>query len=402
MGLPTRTRIVVVGGGVVGLATGLKLLQQRPGTDVLVLEKEPGVGQHQSGHNSGVLHAGLYYRPGSAKARLAVAGLREMRAFCGSYGIAHEICGKLVVATDVGERLRLEALAERGRQNGLSGLELLGRDQMREIEPHVGGLAALWVREEGIVDYRQVSATLAGLIQGDGGRVLTNARVQRVARRQHGWIIDSTVGEFPADFLVTCAGLHADRMLRLTGERQSIRIVPFRGEYYRLRREREYLVRHLIYPVPDPALPFLGVHFTRMIGGGVEAGPNAVLALAREGYSKGTVNLRDLADALLFPGLWRFVGRHLGVTLTELRLSLSRTSFASSLQRLVPAISPADLVPGDAGVRAQAMYPDGRLVEDFCFVEGPGALHVLNAPSPAATASLAIGGEIAGRVYSRI
>lgn len=402
MSTEASPRIVVVGGGVVGLATAFKLLQRRPGADVLVLEKEPTVGQHQTGHNSGVLHAGLYYRPGSAKARLAVAGFREMTAFCRSHGIPHEICGKLVVAADEGERARLNPLAEQGRQNGLSGLELLGPEGMRELEPHVGGVAALRVPEEGIVDYRQVSAMLAQLIERAGGRVVTRARVRRIIRCPDGWVIETSAGEFPAGFLVTCAGLHADRMLRLTGDRQPIRIVPFRGEYYRLRPEREHLVRHLIYPVPDPALPFLGVHFTRMIGGGVEAGPNAVLAFAREGYTKGRVNFRDLAEALFFPGLWRFVRRHREATVAELRRSFSRSRFAASLQRLVPEVSPADLVPGGAGVRAQAMHEDGRLVEDFCFVEGPGVLHVLNAPSPAATASLAIGGEIAERVHLRI
>jgi (S)-2-hydroxyglutarate dehydrogenase len=401
MSTKASPRIVVVGGGVVGLATAFKLLQCRPGADVVVLEKESAVGQHQTGHNSGVLHAGLYYRPGSAKARLAAAGIREMTAFCRAHGIAHEICGKLVVAVDESERAGLNRLAEQGRQNGLSGLELLGAEAMREVEPHVGGVAALRVPEEGIVDYRQVTGVLAELIERAGGRVVTRARVRRVIRCWDGWVVETTAGEFPTGFLVTCAGLHADHMLRLTGDRQPIRIVPFRGEYYRLRPEREHLVRHLIYPVPDPVLPFLGVHFTRMIGGGVEAGPNAVLAFAREGYTKGRVNFRDLAEALLFPGLWRFLRRHRKATVAELRRSFSRSRFAASLQRLVPEVSPADLVAGGAGVRAQAMHDDGRLVEDFCFVEGPGVLHVLNAPSPAATASLAIGGQIAERVHLR-
>jgi L-2-hydroxyglutarate oxidase len=403
MSTATSVRIVVVGGGVVGLATAFKLLQGRVSTDVVVLEKEQGVGQHQTGHNSGVLHAGLSYRPGSAKARLAVAGIREMTAFCQEHGVAHEICGKLVLAADESEQGRLEALADRGRQNGLVGLELLSPERIHEIEPHAGGVAALRVPEEGLVDYRQVAAVLADLVGRSGGRVVTCARVRKVRRdRQRSWIVETTAGEFEAGYLVTCAGLHADRMLRLTGDRNPVRIIPFRGEYYRLRREREYLVRHLIYPVPDPGFPFLGLHFTRMIGGGVEAGPNAVLALAREGYAAGRVNLRDMTEALAFPGLWRFMARHRAATVAELWRSFSRSRFAASLQRLVPEISERDLVPGGAGVRAQAMHPDGTLVEDFCFVEGRGVLHVLNAPSPAATASLAIGGEIAGRVRLRL
>jgi L-2-hydroxyglutarate oxidase len=403
MSTAASVRIVVVGGGVVGLATAFKLLQGRVSTDVVVLEKEQGVGQHQTGHNSGVLHAGLYYRPGSAKARLAVAGIREMTAFCQEHGVAHEICGKLVLAADQSEQAGLAALADRGRQNGLAGLELLSRERIREIEPHAGGVAALRVPEAGLVDYRQVAAVLAGLLARNGGRVVTCARVRKVHRDgQGGWILETTAGEFEAGYLVTCAGLHADRMLRLTGASSPVRIIPFRGEYYRLRPERENLVRHLIYPVPDLRFPFLGVHFTRMIGGGVEAGPNAVLAFAREGYRASRINLRDMAEALTFPGLWRFMARHRTATVAELRRSFSRSRFAASLQRLVPEISACDLVPGGAGVRAQAMHPDGTLVEDFCFVEGNRVLHVLNAPSPAATASLAIGGEIAGRVRLRL
>jgi (S)-2-hydroxyglutarate dehydrogenase len=399
MSTAASARIVVVGGGVVGLAVAFKLLQGRVSANVIVLEKEQEVGQHQTGHNSGVLHAGLYYRPGSAKARLAVAGLREMTAFCQEHGVAHDICGKLVLAADEGERPALEALADRGRQNGLVGLELLSTERMREIEPHAGGVAALRVPETGLVDYRHVAAVLAAQVVRNGGKVVTSARVRDVRRdRQGSWIVETTAGDFQAGYLITCAGLQADRMLHLTGDSSPVRIIPFRGEYYRLRPEREDLVRHLIYPVPDLRFPFLGVHFTRMIGGGVEAGPNAVLAFAREGYTAGRVNLRDMAEALTFPGLWRFVARHRTATVAELRRSFSRPRFAASLQRLVPEIAAGDLVPGGAGVRAQAMHPDGTLVEDFCFIEGPGVLHVLNAPSPAATASLAIGGEIAGRV----
>jgi L-2-hydroxyglutarate oxidase len=369
---------------------------------VTVLEKEPAVGCHQSGHNSGVLHAGLYYRPGSAKARLAVAGIREMTAFCRDRGVPHEICGKLVVATDDFERARLDALLERGTQNGLRGLERLDPPRMREVEPHVGGLAALRVPEEGIVDYPQVCRVLAAELARLGSEVVMGARATALRPVADGWVVESTAGEFRGDFLVTCAGLHADRVARMAGVRSNVRVVPFRGEYYKLRPEREQLVRHLIYPVPDPRFPFLGVHFTRMIHGGVEAGPNAVLAFAREGYTKTRVHLGDLADAVLFPGLWRFVKTHRRSTWGELRRSFSRRRFTASLQRLVPAVDSDDLLPGGAGVRAQAMRADGTLVEDFWFEEAPNALHVLNAPSPAATASLAIGGEIADRVLPRV
>jgi (S)-2-hydroxyglutarate dehydrogenase len=333
---------------------------------------------------------------------LAVCGIREMTAFCQEHAVDHEICGQLVVAVDQSERSRLLGLAERGKANGLAGLELLEPEQMREIEPHVGGVAGLRVPEEGIVDYAQVCAVLAGVIERGGARVVTRARVSTLSSRSASWAIETDQGSFEADFVVNCAGLHADRVLRLSGEPAPARIVPFRGEYYQLRPERCFLVRHLIYPVPDPTFPFLGVHFTRMIRGGVEAGPNAVLALAREGYTKQRVNLRDLAESMLFPGLWRFLARHPGVTLAEIHRSFSRSRFASSLARLVPELQADDLVAGGAGVRAQAMRPDGTLLEDFCFVEAPRALHVINAPSPGATASLAIGSEIAGRVWARL
>jgi L-2-hydroxyglutarate oxidase len=346
-----------------------------------------------------VLHAGLYYKPGSAKARLAVRGIRLMTEFCRAHGVPHEICGKLVVATDEAEVGRLQTLLERGTQNGLAGLRWLGQGQLREIEPHAAGIAAVQVPEEGIVDYAAVIAALAadnrqaGIALHTGARVL-GARHEGAA----GWVVASTAGDFRADFIVNCAGLHCDRVAALAGEERRTRIVPFRGEYYQLRPESTHLVRHLIYPVPDPAFPFLGVHFTRMIQGGVEAGPNAILATAREGYRKTDVNLRDLADALGFAGLWKFMGRHRRMCWEEIVRSFSKRRFCASLQKLVPAITEADLAPGGAGVRAQAMTPAGELVHDFEFVERPDALHLLNAPSPGATASLAIGEEIVARV----
>jgi L-2-hydroxyglutarate oxidase len=387
--------IIVIGGGLVGLASALKLAARFPGCQIVVLEKEAGVGRHQSGNNSGVLHAGLYYKPGSLKARLAVAGIQEMTAFCRDHGIAHEICGKLVVAVDPSELERLRGLHERGRQNGLQGLRLLDRAKMLEIEPHAGGIAALHVPQEGIVDYPGVCRVMAGQIEQAGGRVVTRARVTGLRETPSNWIVQTTAGDWEADYLVNCAGLHSDRVAQLAGEKREVRIVPFRGEYFKIKPERQFLVRHLIYPVPDPQFPFLGVHFTRLIAGGVEAGPNAVLALAREGYRKTDFNPVDLYDALSFPGLWKFLNKHRRMCWAEMKRSFNRRLFCQALQRLVPEIRLEDLAPGGAGVRAQAMSPQGELIHDFSLLRRPRALHVLNAPSPAATAALAIGGEIA-------
>ncbi len=390
--------IFVIGGGVVGLAAAFRIGARFPAARVTVLEKEAEVCRHQSGNNSGVLHAGLYYKPGSLKARLAVNGIRQMVDFCRENEIPHEICGKLVVASSVEELPRLHALHEQGLQNGLRNLALLGPGQMREVEPHAAGVAALHVPEEGIVDYGRVCAALVARIQERGGRVITNAEVRRLRRGSNGWIATTTAGEYEIGFLVNCAGLHCDRVSQLAGERREVRIVPFRGEYYRIRPERQYLVRNLIYPVPDPKFPFLGVHFTRLIHGGVEAGPNAVLAFAREGYRKSDLNVRDLLDAVTYPGLWRFLMRYPRMCWEELRRSFSRRLFAESLGKLMPEIRVEDLATGGAGVRAQALTPSGDLVQDFYFVARPNALHVLNAPSPGATASLAIGDEIAAQV----
>jgi L-2-hydroxyglutarate oxidase len=389
---------VIVGGGIVGLATALKLLRRQPAARVTLLEKEPEVGRHQSTHNSGVLHCGLYYKPGSLKARLAVAGIREMVAFCRAHGIPHEICGKLVVATHESELPRLDELLRRGAANGLTGLRRLDRTELRRIEPHAAGIAAAHVPEEGIVDYRAVCDALAAEIQRLGGVIRTGAAVTRLARVGAEWVAGTSQGESIGQWLINTAGLHCDRVSQLSGEKREVRIVPFRGEYYRLAPDAQRLCRHLIYPVPDPAFPFLGVHFTRLIEGGVEAGPNAVLAFAREGYRLRDINPRDLADALLFPGLWRFLRRYPSMAFGELAQSLSRERFCRALQRLVPEVRPDDLAPGGAGVRAQAMTPQGDLVQDFHVVQREHALHVLNAPSPAATASLAIGEYIAAMV----
>ena len=387
--------IVVVGGGIIGLATAWRLGQRFAGTAVTVLEKESAVGLHQSSHNSGVLHAGLYYKPGSRKANLAVRGIRQMVEFCQAHAIAHDICGKVVVATTGEELPRLRTLLERGTANGLAGLRWLEREELREMEPHAAGLAAVHVPQEGIADYPAVCRALVAEIQAQGGEIVTSAEVRAIRRDGAGWRVATTAGDYAATRIVTCAGLHSDRVAALTGRPRTVRVVAFRGEYYGLRADRRHLVRNLIYPVPDPNFPFLGVHFTRMIHGGVEAGPNAVLAFSREGYRKSDVRVGDLADALAFAGLWKFLGKYSRMCWQETRRSFSKELFCASLQRLVPEIQMEDLLPGGAGVRAQAMSPDGTLVDDFSFVEGAGELHVVNAPSPGATASLAIGEEIA-------
>lgn len=393
-----KRRVLIVGGGIVGLAVARELLRRMPAWSVTVLEKETSVGRHQSTHNSGVLHAGLYYQPGSLKARLAVSGIRLMTAFCREHGVSHEICGKVVVATDASELPALEKLWTRGEANGLRGLRRLNPEQLREIEPNVAGVAAIHVPEEGIVDYGGVCAALQRTIEAAGGSVRTSNRVQAIHETATGWRVATGVGVYECDYLVNCAGLFSDRVAELAGVRRDVRIVPFRGEYFLLRPAAQALVRHLVYPVPDARFPFLGVHFTRMIHGGVEAGPNAVLALAREGYSWSDFSARDLADALGFPGLWRFMRKYPTLCTEEVLRSISKGRACRALQKLVPAITPADLLPGGAGVRAQAMATDGTLLQDFSVVQGPRALHVLNAPSPAATASLAIAQELVGRV----
>jgi (S)-2-hydroxyglutarate dehydrogenase len=395
-------RVIIIGGGLVGLATAHKLPRICPSARVTVLEKEAKVCAHQSGHNSGVLHSGLYYKPGSLKARMAVSGIREMVAFCQEHAVPHEVCGKLVVAADETEVPRLRDLHERGVKNGLEGLRWLDGKQMREVEPHVGGVAALRVPQEGIVDYEKVCEALLKEIEAKGGSVALGAKVTSLHLGNGEWHVGTTAGDYAADYVINCAGLHCDRVSTLAGEKREVRIVPFRGEYYKIKAERQHLVRGLIYPVPDPQFPFLGVHFTRLIHGGIEAGPNAVLAFAREGYRKTDVNLGDLWDALTFSGLWRFLAKHKRMSWHELRRSFSRRLFCASLQRLVPEIREDDLAPGGAGVRAQAMSPEGSLVQDFCLLNRPRALHVLNAPSPAATAALAIGEEISNLVATEI
>lgn len=389
-------RIAVIGGGIVGLATGYRLLQRYPESQLLVLEKESGPGQHQTGNNSGVLHCGLYYKPGSTKARLAVEGIRRMVEFCDLHDVPYDLCGKVVVATEGEEVPRLHALLERGTANGLQGLQLLTSEQIREIEPHAAGIAGIRVPQEGIVDFKAVAAALVGEIRAKGGEIRFSSKVIRLDETD-GWRIHTTSGEYSAGLIINCGGLYCDRLSKMAGNDDGTKIVPFRGEYFKLKETRRYLVRNLIYPVPDPKFPFLGVHFTRMIHGGVEAGPNAVLAFAREGYRMSDVSLRDAIETITYRGFWRFLLRYPAMCWDEFRRSFSKVLFCQSLQRLVPELQIGDLAEGGAGVRAQALSPAGELMQDFYFVRKPRALHVLNAPSPAATASLAIADEIIDR-----
>ena len=393
---------VIVGGGIVGLATAFRLLEARPSLKILLLEKESKLAAHQTGNNSGVLHSGLYYKPGSEKAKLSVGGLKQMTAFCRDHGVAHEICGKIVVATEENELPRLENLWERGNANGLLGLRKLNPAQIKEIEPHTAGLAAIQVPQEGIVDYPGVCEKLGELIRKFGGEIKLGVRAGKISRHADGWAVETSAGDFKTQFVVGCGGLHADRLVKAAGQKPAAKIIPFRGEYFQIKKARQHLVRHLIYPVPDPKFPFLGVHFTRLIHGGIEAGPNAVLAFAREGYKWTDVNLRDLAESLCFPGLWKFLAKYPSLCGYEIYRSLSKAAFTRSLQKLIPEIRADDLETGGAGVRAQAMTSDGKLIEDFHFEEAPGILHVVNAPSPAATASLAIGQTICQRVLAQL
>ncbi len=388
---------IVVGGGIVGLASALALLDRRPGASLVVLEKELGLAAHQTGRNSGVIHSGLYYKPGSLKAATCLQGRRRLERFCEEHGVPFERCGKVVVATREDELPRLDELQRRGRANGLVGVELIGPALLREHEPHAAGIAALLVPETGIVDYARVASAYARELERRGARVVTSARVTGVEPRASSVVVQSSAGDFEGKVLVGCAGLGSDRLARLSGLAVDVAIVPFRGEYWMLKPEREGLVKSLVYPVPDPAFPFLGVHFTRRIGGGVEAGPNAVLALAREGYRRTSFDARDAWGVATWPGFWKMARRHWRAGMHEQLRSLSRAAFARACATLVPEITTADLAPGGAGVRAQAVGRDGALVDDFAFAEGARMVHVLNAPSPAATASLAIGEHVAER-----
>ncbi len=386
--------VAVVGGGLVGLATALSITQ-RFRDSLILLEAEADVAQHQSGHNSGVIHSGLYYKPGSAKARNCTEGREALIRFCDEHGIAHERCGKVVVAVEERELPRLDDLEHRGRANGLQGLQRLTSEQLQEHEPHAVGLAGLWVPETGIADFPGVARKCAELMQAAGGRLQLGARLVKFLRHADEHVLETTAGAIRARHLINCGGLHSDRIARMCGLEPGVQIVPFRGEFYELVPERRHLVKGLIYPVPDPSLPFLGVHFTKTVKGNVEAGPNAVLAFRREGYRRWQMSPRDLAAMAGYRGFWRMAWQHWRTGLTEMHRSLSKKAFHRALQRLVPALQYDDIRPFGSGVRAQAVDPTGALVDDFRFLEAERMIHVLNAPSPAATASLAIGRTIA-------
>lgn len=386
--------IAIIGGGIVGLSVAMQVSEQFPGLRVLILEKEQGVAQHQTGHNSGVIHSGIYYKPGSLKARLCVEGAREMVEFCQRHEIAYEICGKVIVAINQDEVSRLDGLRQRATANGLQGVELLAPEGMREIEPHLTGLAALKVPSTGITHYGTVAAKYAEIAVAHGAELKTGAAVTGFRNSAGETVIRTRAGDYSARYIVNCAGLYSDRIARMAGHDPKVMIVPFRGEYYDLIPSRASLVRNLIYPVPDPRFPFLGVHFTRRITGTIDAGPNAVLALRREGYRRTDFQLGEAMETLTYGGFLALARKQWRYGLSEYKRSLWKGAFVHSLQQLVPEVKPEDLVPGGAGVRAQALTPEGNLVDDFHFVPQDRFLHVLNVPSPAATASLPIGREI--------
>jgi (S)-2-hydroxyglutarate dehydrogenase len=393
--------IVIIGAGIVGLATAHNASERFPGRKVVVLEKEDGIARHQTGNNSGVLHSGIYYKPGSLKATNCRQGKQAMEEFCRREGIPFDICGKVIVATSSDELPVLEGIFERGKANGVR-CEMIGRERLLELEPHVNGIAAIHVPEAGIVDYRAVSRRLGEIVAERGGEIRTGAAVRAIRPDGDRFMVETTAGEIGAGYVVNCAGLHSDRVGAMSGSRPDLRIIPFRGEYYDLVSEVHHLCRNLIYPVPDPSFPFLGVHFTRMIGGGVECGPNAVLAFAREGYTRTTVNLRDLAESLTYPGFIRLASRYWRAGAGEMWRSFSKAAFVRALQKLVPEIRAEHLVPAPAGIRAQAIARDGQLVDDFAIEEQGRVINVFNAPSPAATASLNIGRLITDRLAAHL
>jgi L-2-hydroxyglutarate oxidase LhgO len=387
--------LTIIGGGIVGLATALAVVQRHPGLKLAVLEKEDRLAVHQTGHNSGVIHSGIYYKPGSLKAQTCVAGAKALIAFCEEHDIPYERCGKVVVATSADELSRLEELHRRGTANGVEGLEIIGPERLRELEPHAVGIKALYVPPTGIIDFPRVAHTYARLVQEHGGALKTRYQVQKILHREGGLVLETSQGAVQTRFLINCGGLFCDRIARMAGVRIDLQIVPFRGEYYTIAPQRRSLVKNLIYPVPDPALPFLGVHFTRTIDGMVEAGPNAVLAFAREGYRKTDFIAHDLKETLAFPGFWRMAQKYWKTGIGEMYRSYSKNAFLRALQRLLPDLRERDLQPGGSGVRAQAIASNGALVDDFVILLSGNALHILNAPSPGATSSLAIGQYIA-------
>ncbi len=392
--------IAIIGAGIVGLATAMDLITCRPDLRLIVLEKEGSVAAHQTGHNSGVIHAGLYYRPGSLKAQMAVEGAKRMVAFCQEHNLPHELCGKVVVATREEELPRLQELYRRGSTNGVPGLVRITAAEIAEHEPHTTGIEGLWSPNTGIVDYLAVTRRYAEIVTDGGGELRLNARVMGISQAPDELVLETTRGEVHTRTLINCAGLQCDTIAKMMGSTQGVRIVPFRGEYYKLAPASQHLVRGLIYPVPDPRFPFLGVHFTKKIDGSVEAGPNAVLAFAREGYKKTDISLGYLLGLLAFPGFWVMAASYWRMGLGEMVRSWNKRAFVNALRTLLPELSTDDVIPGGAGIRAQAMDKRGHLLDDFSIIESSRAIHVLNAPSPAATASIVIGETIAAKAMS--
>jgi L-2-hydroxyglutarate oxidase len=392
-----RFDIAIIGAGIVGLATAMELVQRRPHLKLVVLEKEGEIAAHQTGNNSGVIHAGLYYKPGSLKAQMSVQGARLMVGFCQKHGLPYELCGKVVVATDEDELPRLEELHRRGTANGVPGLTRFSGEKIREYEPHTLGIAGLWSPNTGIVDYIAVAHKYAEIVEQAGGQIMRSTEAIGIVQRADGLVVQTSSQEVRTRALVNCAGLQSDLIARMSGSPHRLRIVPFRGEYYELTPEAQKLVRGLIYPVPDPQFPFLGVHFTKKIDGSVEAGPNAVLAFAREGYRRTDFEARHVLDLLTFPGFWAMAARYWRMGLGEIYRSWNKRAFVKALQVLLPTLNMDDVKPGGAGVRAQAMDTRGNLLDDFSILEAPNAIHVLNAPSPAATVSIPIGRAVADK-----
>jgi (S)-2-hydroxyglutarate dehydrogenase len=392
---------IIIGGGIVGLATAMTIGEKYPHARIGVLEKENSWGYHQTSRNSGVIHSGIYYQPGSLKANFCRSGNQSIVKFCQKYNIEHEICGKIIVATNTDELPALEKIYERGLVNGLT-VNRLTASEVCDIEPHVRCLAGLQVPSTGIVNYHQVANKYVELIQDCGGEVYSNTQVNQIITAPNCTTVVTNNGDFNAKFIINCAGLYSDRIAKLDGINPNAKIVPFRGEYYELKPEKRYLVKHLIYPVPNPDFPFLGVHFTRMIDGSIHAGPNAVVSFQREGYHKTDINLRDLAEIFTYPGFWKLAAKHAEPGIQEIIRSFSKAAFVQSLQQLIPEIQSDDIIPAHSGVRAQALRPNGKLVDDFLLESGENAIHVCNAPSPAATSSLEIGKEIVREISLKI
>lgn len=387
----------IIGGGIVGLSTGWALGKKYPNSSIIILEKEACVASHQTGRNSGVIHSGIYYKPGSFKAQFTSLGSQSLVNFCITYDIPHEVCGKVIVATKEKELLLLDNLYQRGLENRLK-VKKISSEEVREIEPYVNCLAGIYIPNSGIVDYKKVSEKYSELIQGQGGEILFNTEVKRIIKTSDSQILETNQEIIKTNFVINCAGLYSDRVAKLAEADSGVKIVPFRGEYYELTPEKRYLVKNLIYPVPNPEFPFLGVHFTRMIDGSVHAGPNAVLSLKREGYKKTDFDLKDFAEVMTYPGFWKLAAKHADEGIKEMLRSFNKATFVNSLQQLIPEVTVSDIIVSTSGVRAQALKPNGELVNDFLMIRDEQALHVCNAPSPAATASLEIGKAIVAQI----